>query len=240
MKHIESKNQYKYMTIIEHLKELRERILFSIIIVFLTLIICLIYTKEITLFLQQPALGVKFLQLAPGEYLFVSLKVAIYSAVIIASPLITYQVLQFILPGLTKQEQIYIIPIVISSIALFFSGTFFSYKFLVPITLNFLINYGSEIIEPIWSFDEYCNFLILITFSTAICFQIPVIQILLGINNIVTWKNMLNKWKYIAFTATIIGAIITPSTDPFTQVCLTCTIIALYFSGIIILKMIKT
>ncbi len=240
MKELNKTNQYKYMTIIEHLNEIRERIFYSFIIFIITSIICLIYTKEITLFLQKPALGIKFLQLAPGEYLFVSMKISIYSAILISSPFIIYQILQFILPGLTKKESIYIIPLSISSIILFFLGTFFSYKFLVPITLKFLINYGYEIIEPIWSFDEYFNFLTAITISTSLCFQIPIIQIMLGLNRIVKWENMLDKWKYVAFTSTIIGAIVTPSTDPITQLCLTSTILILYFTGIIILKIMKT
>ncbi len=233
------KNQHRYMTINEHLNELKNRIAFCFIIIIIASLICVIYTKEITIFLQKPALGIKFLQLAPGEYLFVSIKISIYCAIIISSPLVIYQILKFILPGLTKKEKKYTIPLIGSSTLLFFLGTFFSYKFLVPITLKFLINYGSEIIEPIWSFEEYFNFLTAITISTSICFQIPIIQIILGINNIINWKSMLKKWKYIAFIATILGAIVTPSTDPFTQLCLTFTILALYFTGIFVLKMVR-
>nr|YP_010619479.1 Sec-independent protein translocase component TatC [Xiphosiphonia pinnulata]WAX03492.1 Sec-independent protein translocase component TatC [Xiphosiphonia pinnulata] len=232
-------NKYKYMPIFEHLSELRSRIISSLITFVITLIVCVIYTKEITLILQKPAIGIKFLQLAPGEYLFVSIKISIYSAIIISSPFSIYQILQFILPGLTKKESLYIVPILMSSITLFFLGTFFSYKFLIPITLQFLIRYGSELIEPIWSFDEYFNFVILIILSTGLCFQIPIIQILLGITDIIKWEKMLDKWKYVAFIATITGAIITPSTDPITQICMTTTILVLYFGGIIILKTIK-
>nr|YP_010618899.1 Sec-independent protein translocase component TatC [Deltalsia parasitica]WAX02912.1 Sec-independent protein translocase component TatC [Deltalsia parasitica] len=233
-------NQYKYMPIFEHLNELRSRLISSFMIFVITLIVCIIYTKKITLILQQPAIGIKFLQLAPGEYLFVSIKISLYSAIIISSPFSIYQILQFILPGLTQKETLYIVPILVSSIILFFVGTFFSYKFLIPVTLQFLIKYGSELIEPMWSFDEYFNFVTLIILSTGLCFQIPIIQIILGVTNIVKWEQMLNTWKYIAFIATITGAIITPSTDPITQICMTTTILILYFGGIIILKIIKT
>nr|YP_009399521.1 Sec-independent protein translocase component TatC [Dictyomenia sonderi]ARW69127.1 Sec-independent protein translocase component TatC [Dictyomenia sonderi] len=242
MKQIDKQNnkKSKYMPIFEHFNELRSRIILSFTIFVIISIFCIIYTKEITLILQKPAIGIKFLQLAPGEYLFVSIKISIYSAIILSSPFSLYQILQFILPGLTTKETSYIVPILISSIILFFLGTFFSYKFLIPITLQFLIRYGSELIEPMWSFDEYFNFVTLIIISTGICFQIPIIQILLGITNIIKWEKMLDKWKYIAFIATITGAIITPSTDPITQICMTTTILILYFGGIIILKTIKT
>nr|YP_010619674.1 Sec-independent protein translocase component TatC [Tayloriella tenebrosa]WAX03687.1 Sec-independent protein translocase component TatC [Tayloriella tenebrosa] len=240
MKEIYKKDNEKYMPVFEHLSELRSRILLSFIIFVIASIVCIIYTKEITIILQKPAIGIKFLQLAPGEYLFVSIKISLYSAIIISSPFSIYQTLQFILPGLTKKESLYIIPILISSIILFFIGILFSYQFLIPITLQFLIKYGSDLIEPMWSFDEYFNFVTLIILSTGLCFQIPIIQILLGITNIVKWEKMLDKWKYIAFIATITGAIITPSTDPITQICMTTTILILYFGGIIILRTIKT
>nr|ARW60616.1 Sec-independent protein translocase component TatC [Polysiphonia sp.] len=240
MNKIYVKDQEKYMTITEHLSELRERFLFSLTIFLITSIICLIYTKEITIILQKPALGIKFFQLAPGDYLFVSMKISLYSAIIISSPFTIYQILKFVLPGLTRKESLYVIPLIMSSVILFFLGTLFSYKVLIPITLKFLINYGSDMIEPIWSFNEYCNFITLIILSTGICFQVPIVQIILGIANIIQWENMLNQWKYIAFIATIVGAIITPSTDPITQICMTTTILLLYFGGIIILKIIKT
>nr|YP_010851233.1 Sec-independent protein translocase componentTatC [Aphanocladia delicatula]WGH14153.1 Sec-independent protein translocase componentTatC [Aphanocladia delicatula] len=240
MKQTYKKDRNKYMPIIEHLNELRTRFFLSFIVFIIASLVCIFYTKDITFFLQKPAVGIKFLQLAPGEYLFVSVKLSVYSAIIITSPFSIYQLLQFILPGLTKKESLYLIPVMTSSIILFFIGTFFSYIFLIPITLKFLINYGSELIEPIWSFDEYFNFIILIILSTGLCFQIPIIQIILGITDIVNWESMLNKWKYVTFTATIIGAIITPSTDPITQICMTITILTLYFGGIIIVKIIKT
>nr|YP_010850639.1 Sec-independent protein translocase componentTatC [Lophurella hookeriana]WGH13362.1 Sec-independent protein translocase componentTatC [Lophurella hookeriana] len=240
MKQIYEQNRNKYMPIIEHLNELRTRIFLSFIIFIIASIICITYTKEIALIVQKPAIGIKFLQLAPGEYLFVSIKLSLYSAVIISSPFVIYQMLQFILPGLTKKESLYLIPILISSVLLFFIGTLFSYTFLIPITLKFLISYGSELIEPIWSFDEYFNFVTIIMLSTGICFQIPIIQIILGITNTINWKTMLKKWKYVIFIATIVGAIITPSTDPITQIYMTTTMLILYFGGIMILKTITT
>nr|YP_009398265.1 Sec-independent protein translocase component TatC [Thaumatella adunca]ARW67451.1 Sec-independent protein translocase component TatC [Thaumatella adunca] len=239
MKKIYNENQDKNMSIIEHLMELRQRLLITFFIFLIMSTICLIYTKQITFMLQKPALGIKFLQLAPGEYLFVSIKVAIYLGLIISSPFSVYQIIQFVLPGLTKEESQYIVPILTGSIILFFLGLIFSYKILIPITLKFLIQYGSEIVEPIWSFDEYFNFILLILFSTGISFQIPILQVLLGLANIITQEQMLYYWKYIAFISTVISAIITPSTDPITQLCMTITIIILYFIGIIILKLIK-
>nr|YP_009391251.1 Sec-independent protein translocase component TatC [Dipterocladia arabiensis]ARW59395.1 Sec-independent protein translocase component TatC [Dipterocladia arabiensis] len=232
-------NQTTYMSIIEHLEELRYR-LFIVLIIFLTITItCIINIKNISFILEEPALGIKFLQLAPGEYMFVSIKIAIYLGFILSSPFAIYQIILFILPGLTNKEALYIIPTLITSIVLFFTGIIFSYKILIPAALNFLINYGSDIIEPIWSFEEYFNFILMLSFSTGIAFQIPIIQIFLGLFNIFSSNQMLIYWKYIVFISTIIGAILTPSTDPITQIFMSSAILMLYISGIVILKALK-
>nr|QCI09042.1 Sec-independent protein translocase component TatC [Inkyuleea mariana] len=227
------------MSILEHLEELRYRVFITLIIFFITTIISFFYIKNISYFLQQPALGIKFLQLAPGEYLFSSIKIAIYTGFILSSPFSIYQIILFITPGLTKKEAYFLIPILISSIILFFIGIFFSYTILAPAALTFLINYGAEVVEPIWSFEQYFNFILLLLFSTGITFQIPIIQIVLGIFNIFSSQQMLSSWKYIVFISTIIGAILTPSTDPITQIFMSSAIMMLYLSGILVLKTLK-
>nr|YP_009399933.1 Sec-independent protein translocase component TatC [Tolypiocladia glomerulata]ARW69752.1 Sec-independent protein translocase component TatC [Tolypiocladia glomerulata] len=236
----QNENNEKYMTLIEHINELRNRILAVFLVFIFSLSICLLYVKDISIILEKPAINIKFLQLAPGEYLFVSVKIAIYLAIIISSPFALYQILKFISPGLTKQESKYILSTSISSLILFFIGLLFCYKLLIPITLNFLINYGAEIIEPVWSFDEYFSFISLTLFTTGFCFQLPIVQIILGITNIVKWQKMLENWQYVIFISTVVSAIITPSTDPVTQIFMTITILILYFSGIFILKTIQS
>lgn len=236
MKKLYKNNDQTNMSIIEHLAELRGRLFIAFSLFCIITILCLIYIKDISYILQAPAFGIKFLQLAPGEYLFVSIKIALYTGFIFSSPFSIYQIMLFILPGLTNKETSYLIPALIASILLFFTGLFFSYKILVPAALNFLINYGSDIVEPIWSFEEYFNFILLLLFTTGISFQIPIIQILLGYFRILSSNDMLKYWKYVIFISTIISAIITPSTDPITQIFMTCAILILYLSGIFILK----
>nr|YP_009244446.1 Sec-independent translocase component C [Agarophyton chilense]AMK96688.1 Sec-independent translocase component C [Agarophyton chilense]ASP44583.1 Sec-independent translocase component C [Agarophyton chilense]UAD84383.1 Sec-independent protein translocase component TatC [Agarophyton chilense] len=227
------------MSIFEHLEELRQRIFIAALIFTVITLICFTYMKHISYILQQPAIGIKFLQLAPGEYLFTSIKVALYSGFLLSSPFIIYQITLFILPGLTRKESNFIVPILFISIILFFSGIVFAYMILVPAALKFLINYGNEIVEPIWSFEQYFNFILLLLFSTGIAFQIPIIQVILGILKIFSSTEMYIYWKYIVLGATIIAAIITPSTDPITQIIMSIAILALYSSGIIVLKILN-
>lgn len=227
------------MSIFEHIEELRDRMIKATIFFLIMTFIAFSHVKDISFLLQQPANGIKFLQLAPGEYFFSSIKISSYTGLIISSPFIIYQIVLFILPGLTNKETKFFLPILISSISLFFTGLLFSFKILIPAALNFLIYYGSDIVEPIWSFEQYFDFILILLVSTGLAFQIPIIQIIIGLLGIISSNQMLNSWRYILLLSTVISAILTPSTDPLTQLLLSCAILALYFTGTFILKFLK-
>ncbi|NEO72237.1 twin-arginine translocase subunit TatC [Moorena sp. SIO3H5] len=226
------------MSLFDHLEELRKRIFYSLIAVFLSMAGCFVAVKPIVQLLEIPARGVKFLQLAPGEYFFVSLKVAGYSGLLVASPFILYQILLFVLPGLTRRERRFIGPVVLGSTVLFFLGLGFSYIALVPAALNFFISYGADVVEQLWSIDKYFEFVLLLMFSTGLAFQIPVIQMLLGFLGIVSSKQMLSGWRTVVLGAAILGAVLTPSTDPLTQSLLGGAVLGLYFGGIGMVKLV--
>ncbi len=220
------------MSLFEHLEELRFRIFYALIAVAIGIVGCFFKVNLIVKVLERPAQGVKFLQLAPGEYFFVSLKVAAYSGILVASPFILYQIIQFVLPGLTRSERRLLGPIVLGSSVLFFVGIFFAYVALIPAALNFFIQYGADVVEQLWSIDRYFEFVLLLLFSTGIAFQIPVIQLLLGLTGIVSSRQMLSGWRYVILGAAILGAVLTPSTDPLTQSLLGGAVVGLYFGGI--------
>lgn len=224
------------MSILEHIEELRTRTFKATIFFIISTFISFSYIKDISYILQQPANGIKFLQLAPGEYFFSSIKIAGYAGLIISSPFIIYQIVLFILPGLTTTETKFFLPILIASICLFFTGIYFSFQILIPAALHFFIIYGSEIVEPLWSFEQYFDFILLLLISTGLAFQIPIIQIILGLMGIISSNKMLKSWRYILLMTTIFSAIFTPSTDPITQLLLSFAILFLYFGGVLILK----
>lgn len=226
------------MSLFDHLEELRQRIFYALIAVVLGVIVCFIFVKTIVQWLEIPAQGVKFLQLAPGEFFFVSIKVAGYSGILIASPFILYQIIQFVVPGLTRRERRLLAPVVLGSSVLFFAGIFFAYIALIPAALNFFINYGGDVVEQSWSIDRYFEFVLLLLFSTGLAFQIPIIQIILGFLGIVSSSQMLSGWRYIVLGAVVMGAILTPSTDPLTQSLLAGAVLGLYFGGTGLVKLI--
>ncbi|NEO56521.1 MAG: twin-arginine translocase subunit TatC [Okeania sp. SIO3B5] len=226
------------MSIFDHLEELRMRIFYSLIAGVVGIIGCFIVVKPIVQFLEVPAHGVKFLQLAPGEYFFVTIKVAAYSGFLLASPFILYQIVKFVLPGLTIRERRFLGPIFLGSTVLFGLGLVFAYFAIVPAALKFFISYGSEVVEQAWSIEQYFEFVLLLMFSTALAFQIPILQFLLGISGIVSSQQMFSGWRYVLLGAAVLGAVLTPSTDPLTQSLLGGAVVALYLSGSFVVKLI--
>ena len=223
----------------EHVEELRQRVLFLFSIILLLTIVSFLEVKTIVKFLEYPINNVKFFQISPGEYFISTVKISFYTGLLFTSPFAISQITLFLLPGLTKKETKIILPLLISSLVLFMLGITFSYYTLIPAALNFFLNYSEEVIEPFWSFDQYFEFILVLFYSTGLAFQIPIIQILIGLLNIVSPTQMLGAWRYIILIATILGAILTPSTDPLTQLLLSVAILLLYFAGLGILFLIK-
>jgi sec-independent protein translocase protein TatC len=224
------------MSIFDHLEELRLRIFYCLIGVTIAIIGCFAFVRPLVGILEVPAGDVKFLQLAPGEFFFVSIKVAGYSGLVLSSPWVLYQIIQFVLPGLTRRERKLLAPVVLGSGILFFAGLFFAYKLLIPAALNFFVSYGGDVVEQSWSIDRYFEFVLLLLFSTGLAFQIPVVQLILSFLGIISSTQMLSSWRYVLLGAVVLGAILTPSTDPLTQSLLAGAVLGLYFGGIGLVK----
>lgn len=223
----------------EHIEELRQRIFLLFWIILLLTCVAFIEVKDLVKILELPIQNVKFFQISPGEYFISTIKISFYTGLLFSSPFVIGQLILFLLPGLTKKETKIILPLLLSSLILFGLGLAFSYYTLIPAALNFFLNYSEEVLEPFWSFDQYFEFILVLFYSTGLAFQIPILQILVGLLNIISAEQMLGAWRYIILISTILGAILTPSTDPLTQLLLSVAILLLYFSGLAILFLIK-
>jgi sec-independent protein translocase protein TatC len=221
------------------MEELRQRIFLLFGIILALTCLAFIEVKDLVKILELPIQNVKFFQISPGEYFISTIKISFYTGLLFSSPFIVMQLILFLLPGLTKNETKVILPLLLSSLILFGLGLAFSYYTLIPAALNFFLNYSEEVIEPFWSFDQYFEFILVLFYSTGLAFQIPIIQILIGLLNIVSAKQMLSAWRYVILMSTILGAVLTPSTDPLTQLLLSIAILLLYFSGLGILFLIN-
>jgi sec-independent protein translocase protein TatC len=233
-------NQYELeLPFFEHIEELRQRS-FQVLGLFLIITLLLfVDVKLIVKLLEVPVQDIRFFQISPGEYFLSTVKIACYSGLLFCSPVLLSQIILFILPGLNSNEKKIILPLLIGSIILFGAGLLFSYYVLIPAALNFFISYSSDVVEPLWSIDQYFDFILLIFLTTGLAFQIPVFQIILGLLDVISGKQMLEAWKYVVLGSTIVGAILTPSTDPITQIFLSSAIMLLYLSGAGVLILLK-
>jgi sec-independent protein translocase protein TatC len=228
----------KEMSIFDHLEELRERIFVSVLAVGVAILACFAFSKDLIFFLEAPvsSQGVRFLQLSPGEFFFTTIKVSGYCGLLLGSPVILYEIIAFVVPGLTRNEKKFLGPIVLGSSVLFYAGLAFSYAVLTPAALNFFVSYAEGVVESLWSIDQYFEFVLVLMFSTGLAFQVPVIQLLLGQTRLVTGDQMLSVWRYVVVGAVIAAAVLTPSTDPLTQMLLAGPLIGLYLGGAFLVK----
>ena len=222
------------MSLSDHLEELRQRVLLSLIAIVISSVIGLIFVKPIVRILEAPAKTINFLQLSPGEFLFASIKVAGYFGLTVALPFILYQGLKFILPGLTNKEKRVIAPAVAGSAILFFLGLSFALWILIPAALQFLVNYGADVVEPIWSIERYLDFVFVLMLGTGLAFQLPVLQLILGTFGLIKSQKMLSSWRWVVLASALAGAVLTPSTDPITMLLLAMAIVGLFFMGILL------
>jgi len=220
------------MPLVDHLEELRRRILRSLLAVVIAAAACLAFVRPLVRLLEVPAQGIRFLQLAPGEFLFVSLKVAGYAGLTLALPWVLFEALAFVLPGLSRRERRLVAPTVAGSTLLFAAGLVFAWWALVPAALRFLISYGADVVEPLWSIERYLDFVLLLMVVTALAFQLPVLQLLLGALGLVDARRMLGAWRWVVLASALAGAVLTPSTDPVTMLLLSGAITALYLIGV--------
>jgi sec-independent protein translocase protein TatC len=221
------------MSIWDHLEELRERVLTAAAASGISVLGCFVYSKQLVVLLEKPVsdLGVRFLQIAPGEFFFTTVKVAGYTGILLGAPVVLYEAIAYVVPGLTRSERRFLAPIVLGSSVLFYAGIGFSYKVLVPAALQFFVSYSEGAVESLWSIDNYFEFVLALMFSTGLSFQVPVVQILLGQARLVSSKQMFTIWRSVVVGAAAAAAVLTPSTDPFTQSLLAGPLIGLYLGG---------
>ena len=116
--------------------------------------------------------GVKFLQLSPGEFFFTTLKVSGYAGLLVATPTMLYQVVAYVVPGLTTGERKILAPVIFGSSILFYVGLLFSYEILTPAALSFFVSYAEGAVESFWSIDQYFEFVLVLMLSTGLAFQV--------------------------------------------------------------------
>lgn len=225
------------MTVVEHLDELRWRIIRSITYLVASFITAVFFTKDVLRILQKPAGNMQFQALSIEEPLLVFIKVTSYLALIIASPFILWEVGRFVAPGLTKQEKRIISPVVFGSPLLFCLGAIFAYFCLLPPMLHFFGNFSQGISPINQRLDYYISLVCSILLYMGLCFQIPIVIFTLAIAGLVTSGQLLKFWRYAVFGSAMVACVLTPDPTAFSMLIVTAALSGLYFVSIILLKM---
>ncbi|HEX9253202.1 MAG TPA: twin-arginine translocase subunit TatC [Ignavibacteriaceae bacterium] len=229
----------KEMTFLEHLEELRWRIIFSIIgIVVGTIVAWIFIDFLVDVVLLKPAKdsGAHLQNLRPFGQLFLYMQIAIMVGIIISIPNIFYQFWRFISPALRKHERRYIFWIVAFSSICFLIGIAFAYFVMLPLTLKFAAQFGSESIKNEFSIEEYMSIIISVMLAAGLIFELPMVSFFLSKLGILKPSFMKKFRKHAIVVIMIAAAFLTPGTDPVSQIVLAIPLVVLYEISILVSK----
>ena len=222
------------MSLMEHLDELRKRIVHSAAYLAVGFIVAYVFHERLYWFIQAPLdkLHIKLNYTHPMDPLNLYLQVSLIGGAILASPFILYQVWLFIAPGLYQKERRFVVPFMAATVTLFLVGASFGYFYVLPGALKILIiDFGKDF-NPIVTIEEYTGFFLSIILGLGISFELPVLIFFLSLFGIVTPKFLWNNIRYAILAIFIVAAIITPSPDPWTMCIYAIPMLCLYMIGI--------
>ncbi len=202
------------MSLIEHLEEIRDRLVRSTIVVLVCTIVATILTPAILKLLIAPY-GQKLLVIGPTEGISVYFRVALITGLVFAMPYLVYQLLMFVLPGLDNSEKRYIFLGVPAASMLFLLGISFAWFMLIPAAINFLSSWQTEVFSSEWQSQKYIPFVTSLVFWIGVSFETPLIIYILAKLNVVTPQFLRQQWRFAVIIIAIAAAMITPTVDPF-------------------------
>jgi sec-independent protein translocase protein TatC len=229
-------NRDSTMSLIDHLDELRNRVLRSALYLAIAFSIALLFANHVIVFLEKPATNIQFQALSLEEPLFVFFKVAFYIAIILASPLILFEITQFVLPGLKRNEKQILIPIIIGAPLLFLSGSAFAYYLVLPPMLSFFGNFGQSMAPIHQRLDFYISLVITVILYMGLCFQLPLILFALSFTDLISSKQMLSASRYAILGSAIVAAVVTPDPTVFSMLIVMAALVCLYFASVLLIR----
>jgi sec-independent protein translocase protein TatC len=227
------------MTFFEHLVELRKRIINSLIAVIVGATIGWVVAPRFVNFITVPIqkalsahhLNPQLVYTGPTDYLSLLIKLSIYLGIIMASPIILYQVWLFVAPALYRNEKSAVTGFLFSTVFLFLAGIAFAYFLALPHILNFLVGFTGPVI-PLIKIDDYFDLVFLVIVALGLVFELPVLIFFLTLFGIVTPKFLIQNTKYAILVITVVAAIVTPTPDAVTMLLVMAVMTALYFVGV--------
>jgi sec-independent protein translocase protein TatC len=232
------------MTLVEHLAELRVRIIRALLAVVVGIIVLIALYDPVLRFLKRPYTDLckskpagycsgQLSSLGPLDGLSTRLAICTYGGIILALPVLMWQIWRFIVPALHAKEKKYAIPFVASSVSLFLLGAFLAYWTLGK-ALEFLINWSGEGVQQIYPVGKYISLVGLMIAAFGVAFQFPVLLVFLQLVGVLSPQTLVKQWRYATVIIFFIAAVITPSGDPYSMLALAVPMTVFYGISIVI------
>lgn len=223
----------KELTFLGHFEELRGRLLKSVIALAITTVISFSFAQYLLRFIAIPIGGLERLQsIEVTENISVYMRVSLLAGLVLAMPVIVYQLLRFILPGLTAKEKRWVGLAVPSATILFAGGVLFAYFIMIPPAIQFLTTFLDVQTSP--RLSNYISFVINIMFWLGIFFETPLLVFILAKLHLVTGKGLMKQWRIAIVVIAIIAAVVTPTVDPVNMGLLMLPLFALYLLSVLL------
>lgn len=224
------------MPLMDHLREFRTRLIRALIALFITTGISFVFAERVFVFLLAPAEGVTVQALKPTESLGNYMKVALLCGVILAMPVIVYQLARFIAPGLTKKERRYIYILVPGATFCFVIGVAFAYFVMLPAALPWLGTFMADLIEQNWAIGEYLSFVTSLLLWIGLAFELPLFVYFLAKAGVIDAQILSKNRKYALIAIAVLAAVITPTVDPLNMALVMGPLIVLYEVGVLLAR----
>lgn len=232
------------MTLRDHLAELRVRIVRCMLAILIGVVVMMVFYDPILRFITQPykslcdRRGPEFCNgqlfgLGPLDGFTTRLSISMYGGLILAFPVVLWQIWRFVVPGLHAKEKRYAIPFIFSTIALFALGGFVAY-WTLDLALEFLISWSGEDVEQVFPVGKYVSLVGLMVFAYGIGFEFPVLLVFLQMVGVLSPQTLLKNWRYAILVIFVIAAVITPSGDPISMLALAIPMTVFYLLSVLI------
>ncbi|SJZ57382.1 twin-arginine translocase subunit TatC [Selenihalanaerobacter shriftii] len=225
------------MSLVDHLTELRKRLIIAIGVLIVASIGSYIYSSQIIEILTNPV-GKELVYLSPPEAFFTQVKVSFFAGFLISLPIILYNIWRFILPGLEDNEKNYLLILVPLSYLFFVGGVAFGFFVVIPFGIKFFLGFTSANLEAMFSLSKYISFIVSILIPFGLVFELPLLITLLVKMNLITSKFLTDNRKYVIVATFLFAAILTPP-DIISQTMMALPLIVLYEGSIIVAKIIE-
>jgi sec-independent protein translocase protein TatC len=224
------------MGFLDHLEELRKRLVYSILAVIIGTGLCWGYRERIYAVMQKPIMDAlraqhlpeKLVYLNPTEPFNLYMKIAMLGGLFLTCPFVLYQVWMFISPGLYRNEKKYVVPFMISTITLFTLGGYFGYKIAYPRALGFFMGPFSVQFQPMITIGEYTQLFLSIVLGMGLIFEMPILVFFLAFMGIMSPRFMVKNFRYAILVIFILAAIVTPTPDIVNMCVFAAPMLALY------------